>query len=64
MLDDAVESLEDRVGAPMIEVGEDVLQCRRNCPARAFIGSSRECIIHEHNALNPASASVRLALSA
>ena len=39
-------------------------QCRRNCPARAFIGSSRECIIHEHNALTPASASVRLTLSA
>lgn len=38
-------------------------QCRRNCPARAFIGSSRECIIHEHNALDPASAFVRLALS-
>ena len=39
-------------------------QCRRNCPARAFIGSGHECIIHERNALNPASASVRLALSA
>lgn len=39
-------------------------RCRRNCPARAFIGSGRECIIHERNALNPASASVRLALSA
>lgn len=31
-------------------------QCRRNCPARALIGSGRECIIHERNALNPASA--------
>ena len=39
-------------------------RCRRNCPARAVIGSGRECIIHERNALDPASASVRLALSA
>ena len=39
-------------------------QCRRNCPARAFIGFGRECIIHERNALDPASAFVRLALSA
>ena len=39
-------------------------QCRRNCPARAFISFGRECIIHERNALDPASASVRLALSA
>ena len=62
VLDDAVESFEDRVGAPVVEVARMSCQWRRNWLARVFMGSRRDLIIHEHSRLTPVSASTRSAL--
>ena len=62
VLDDAVESFEDRVGVGVVEVGEDVPPVAAYLAGNSFMGSSRERVIHEHRRLRAVSASARSAL--